>query len=689
MLRIGLALTAAALALPVAAAHGAATVPNGFVDERVLTISAPTALGWFPNNNMLVASKTGEVDVYRPDGTFAVRAVDFRSKVCFNGERGLVGVAVDPLFASNRFLYLFYTAKRTDCSATGAFTPVNRISRVTLDGSQRMVLGSEVVLVDGIVNKGNAHTGGDLAFGKDGFLYATTGDGGCHYITGACANANTASRERHTLLGKLIRITRDGAIPATNPFPNGARCNRGPAASGQTCAEMFALGLRNPFRFAFDPNEAATKFYINDVGATKWEEIDLGKSGADYGWNVREGHCKIDSYTDCPPPPAGMTDPIFDYRHTTGCSSITGGAFVPNGSWPAPYAGKYMFTDFVCGRVYRLDPNTGGGFTPVQFGQFDTGPVNMKFGPTASGEQALYYTLFSQTPEVRRIRWVGAVNRPPTAALTATPTSGAVPLTVRLDASGSSDPDGDPLVYRFDFGDGTPVQQSSTPAVDHIYAADGTYTASVVAVDDEGAASQAAQVTIFAGNAPPAVRITSPADDYRFHVGDTVTLTAEATDSEDGVLPGDALTWEVERVHNETHSHPFLPPTTGNSITLTAPPPEDIVSTRNSYLLARLTATDSEGQSTTITKKVLPKVVNLLIESTPTGVAMTANGINFRTRTTFGSWPGYQVRIITPARINHARSTFCFWNDGVKTRDRTFTTLSRESTLWAVYRGIC
>ena len=131
----------------------------------------------------------------------------------------------------------------------------------------------------------------------------------------------------------------------------------GPA--GSTCQEIFAVGLRNPFRIAFDPNAAATRFFINDVGQNVWEEIDLGAKGADYGWNIREGHCQQTGIeTDCGTPnPVGFTNPYYDYGHSTGCGSITGGAFVPNGVWPAAYTGAYLYGDYVCGAIYALSPS--------------------------------------------------------------------------------------------------------------------------------------------------------------------------------------------------------------------------------------------------------------------------------------------------------------------------------------------
>src|SRR5438105_5325164 len=138
--------------------------------------------------------------------------------------------------------------------------------------------------------------------------------------------------------------------------------------AGTTCQEVFAMGLRNPFRAAFDPNAPGVRFYIDDVGSHTWEEIDEGQAGADYGWPDREGPCVKDSDVDCGPPPPGVTNPIYWYHHEPpNGGAITGGAFVPNGVWPAAYDGAYLFAEYVFGKIEQLVPQPGGGFTAVDF----------------------------------------------------------------------------------------------------------------------------------------------------------------------------------------------------------------------------------------------------------------------------------------------------------------------------------
>jgi glucose/arabinose dehydrogenase len=398
---------ALAASLAVAPAQGA-TVPAGFTDQLVATVPAPTAIAFTPDGRGLIATQSGRLRVLTSGGTLlATPALDLSAKICANSERGLLGVAVDPAFATNGFVYLYYTFNKAgDCGAA----TVNRVARVTL--SPANTAGSEVVLIDNIPSPAGNHNGGDLHFGKDGNLYVSVGDGGCDYAGGGCAGANDAARDRHVLLGKILRITPTGGIPADNPFQGAgtARCNTtGITTAGTWCQETYAWGLRNPYRIAFDPNAAGTRFYINDVGQGAWEEIDLGAAGADYGWNVREGFCVNGSTTNCGPPPTGMTNPLFAYGRSDGCVSITGGAFVPSGVWPAAYQGKYLFADFGCGKIFRLDPNGAGGFTRVDFATGATSIVHLAFGPVAS-TQALYYTTYAAGGQVRRIRSTAALS---------------------------------------------------------------------------------------------------------------------------------------------------------------------------------------------------------------------------------------------------------------------------------------
>jgi glucose/arabinose dehydrogenase len=368
----------------------------------------------------LLTQQTGQLRVYQAGALVPAPALDLGGDICKNSERGLLGVAVDPAFAANHFIYLYYThnpfpgdpgACPTN-QPTNPKIPVNRVSRFTLGDNN--LATAEQILIDNIPSPNGNHNGGDLHFGQDGYLYVSVGDGGADYTgdSGSGGN-NDAARDQFILLGKILRIAPDGSIPEDNPFrdSSSARCNTTGRTTAQQCQETFAWGLRNPFRFAFRPG--TSQFYINDVGQSAWEEIDVGQKGADYGWNCREGRHPNNTGGKCSPTPANMVDPIFEYEHGAhpapspfqNCTAITGGVFVPAGIWPAPYAGAYLFADLGCSKIFRLITDSGSDATAVEFATGAGNPSAMIFGPY-NGTQALYYAA-NGTDQIRRISYTG------------------------------------------------------------------------------------------------------------------------------------------------------------------------------------------------------------------------------------------------------------------------------------------
>ena len=398
---------AAATFLLMAAGAGHAAVPAGFTDLPVTSVEAPTAIAFTPDGRLLITQQSGSLRVFQ-GGLLGTPALTIpAASICTNSERGLLGVAVHPQFASNRFIYLFYTAEEPGGC-------VNRVSRFTLPDSNVVNPASELILIDNMPSPAGNHNAGDLHFGKDGYLYISIGDGGCDWANDSgCAGSNDAARDEHVLTGKILRITDSGDIPPDNPFqgPGTDRCNDGGTSAGTKCQETFAWGLRNPFRIAFDPNAAGTRFFINDVGQGLWEEIDEAQAGADYGWNICEGAHANNSTGPCSSAPPGMVAPIFEYRHgvsvpgttsPTNCNSITGGAFVPNGLWTG-FDGSYLFADFICGWIFKLT-NSGGTWSASDFATNLGGgsAVHLTFGPYG-GDQALYYTTYAGGGQVRVI----------------------------------------------------------------------------------------------------------------------------------------------------------------------------------------------------------------------------------------------------------------------------------------------
>ena len=332
----------------------AATLPSGFAESTFASgLSNPTAMAFAPDGRLFVCQQGGQLRVVKNGALLATPFVSLT--VNSSGERGLLGIAFDPNFATNRFVYVYYTAT----------TPAihNRVSRFTADAVNGDVaaVGSEVTILD-LNNLSGAtnHNGGAIHFGPDGKLYIAVGE-----------NANPAnSQTLGNLLGKILRINSDGSIPADNPFFN--------TASGVNRA-IWALGLRNPYTFSFQSGTG--RMFINDVGQSAWEEINDGIASSNYGWSTCEGACS--------PPNASFRDPLFQYGHgsssTTGCA-ITGGAFYNPTTvmFPGDYINKFFYADFCTGWIRRFDPATSGA---IDFASGINGPVDL----IVSNDGSLYY----------------------------------------------------------------------------------------------------------------------------------------------------------------------------------------------------------------------------------------------------------------------------------------------------------
>jgi glucose/arabinose dehydrogenase len=409
----GLLLTVASFAVAGAGAGAATTprpsaLPPGFTDTVIANFRKPVGFAALPDDRILAVQQVGKIHVIQDGALLPTPALDISAKVCnTNSERGMLGVAIDPNFVTNGYVYVYYTFKKFDpCKRDMVDVPVNRVSRFTMTGNT-IDPASEKILIDEMISYHGNHNAGDLGFGKDGFLYASVGDGGCDW-EGAhgCDKSNGIAQRLNTLQGKVLRIKANGNIPASNPFTGAgtARCNHGAVADGTKCQEIYLYGLRNPFRFAFDPNATKTRLFVNDVGLGTWEEIDKAVKGANYGWPAREGPCATGSVVDCGRVP-GFTNPIFAYTHTPGnCDAVTGAAFVPAGTWGGAYDGTYFYDDFVCGKIFILQSDGSGGWTSSTFatGFSSGGPVDILFGPH-NGTTSLYYSSLANGGEVHVI----------------------------------------------------------------------------------------------------------------------------------------------------------------------------------------------------------------------------------------------------------------------------------------------
>ncbi len=377
-------ITAVAVDHPVEAADP----PSGFSDVAIANVNSGTTVEWLPNTRIIVLEQeTGRVRIAEPGGPLST-ALDIAS-VCGDGERGMLGFTHDPAFLGNGWVYLYYTHR-------GANGCVNRVSRFTMIGAT-IDPATELVLLDNIASTGTNHNGGDLDFGSDGYLYVGIGDAGRDPRGDSGASgSNDAAQDLSLLNGKIARITSLGAPAPGNPFTGAgtAPCRTsGTAARLSTrCQEIYSWGLRNPYRFAFDRNDGADTFFINDVGQGTFEEVNVGQIG-NFGWPSREGPCPQGQTSGCADPRPGEIDPITHYGRNRG-TYITAGAFVPDGLWPSEYDGAYLFGDGGSGNIWmRSAAGTVDYDAPFATGAY--GLTDMTFGFDADGTMVLYYVQVS------------------------------------------------------------------------------------------------------------------------------------------------------------------------------------------------------------------------------------------------------------------------------------------------------
>lgn len=640
-----------------------ATLPDGFT-ETVITngISNPTAMEIAPDGRIFVAEQGGALRVIE-QGSLLPQAF-FDLNVNSSGERGLLGVAFDPNFATNQFIYVYYTT---------AASPVhNRVSRFTANGNV-VAPNSELVLLDlNNLSSATNHNGGAIHFGLDGKLYVGVGD-----------NANGAnSQTLNNRFGKMLRINTDPAhlIPNDNPFVN--------QASGLNDA-IWAVGLRNPFTFAVQPGTG--RIFINDVGQNTWEEINDGIAGSNYGWPNSEG------FRDDSDPPTSIgryREPLVAYDHNigpTGGCAIAGGAFYDPAvnQFPADYTGDYFFADLCSAWIRKYDPQRD------QVSDFASdlpdAPVDLKVD--AAGN--LYYLTRgsgSNTGQVTRVQFPAAQNAP---TITQHPTNQQVaacqPATFSVMATGAA-----PLGYQWQRDDeDIPGSTESALTLKNLTPGDsGAMFRAVVTNSFGTATSDEATLTFRDGQAPTAT-ITSPPDGTKYNAGDTINFSGGGTDPDDGSLPPGSLTWEVN-FHHEDHTHPFIQPYSGVSSDSFVIPTVGETSADVFYRI-HLTASDSDGCTHSTFRDVTPNTSMITLTTNPPGLQVLLDSQPTTDGTWFSGVVGMQrmigvvepqfFGIASPLAFSAQWLNFRSWSDGGASAHQIITPAS-DATFTAEFQSV-
>ena len=681
------------LILPLPTGVRAAKLPAGFQESIVFKgLTSPTNLRFSPDGRVFVAEKSGIIKVFDnlTDTTPTVFA-DLRTNTHNYWDRGMFGMVLDPNFPSNPYVYVLYTHDapiggtapywgKVDSTFDDCPTPPGpttygclasgRLSR--LEAAGNVMTGSEKVLIEDWCQQFPNHSVGDLAFGADGALYVSAGDGGgynrdygqfgnlnagvprnpCGDPPGGVGGSMTApTAEGGALRSQSLRrpdgepVTLDGAVLRVDPA-TGLGLPDNPLASHPdiNARRIIAYGLRNPFRITLRPD--TNEIWVGDVGWGSWEEINRITNPTDsvvenFGWPCYEGNARQSAYDS-----ANLTicENLYDegasaiklpyhlYHHDkkvvttdncpTGSSSTAGVTFQfsSGGSYPSAYNGALFFADYSRDCIWVMFEGGNGNLSLSNIQPFveaAANPVDLEMGLDGN----LYYVDFDGGT-IRRIEYFNQ-NQPPIAVASANPMNGVTPLTVNFDGIASSVANtGDVITYAWDLdGDGG-FDDSTLKQPTFVYSNPGTYTARLQVTDNHGSSDTSEPLTITVGNTPPTAAIHTPIPGITWKVGDVLNFSGSATDAQDGTLPPSALTWTFIMHHcpSNCHTHPIQTFSGIPSGSFTTPDHE-----YPSYLELQLTATDSGGLMHTTSIQLNPQSVTLTFQTIPTGLQISFN----------------------------------------------------------------
>lgn len=603
------------------------SIKDGFTAELVTNnVINPTAIDIASDGRIFISEKSGKIKII--ENGILLPNLFLNLAVDEYGERGLSGFILDKEFDKNGHIYVYYNVVGKNH---------NRLSRFTANGNT-VIPNSEEILLDFELLGGTTHNGGAMRWALDTTLIISIGDG---------LRASSV-QNMDSFFGKVLRLNRDGSIPIDNPFYN---------SHNGKARYIYALGLRNPFTFDIHP--ITGKILANDVGDTRFEEINEITPGSNYGWPNIEG--MRTNQTE----PINYKDPLFAYEHKNGNCAIVGAAFyAPEISkFPTEWKDKYIFGDFCTGNIFRLNPATGIVEDTLIYGGHSISNLYV------SKDGYLYYLVFGdQSSEIWRVEYAGSgapfiIQQPKTEMAVV-----GENITLNVEAVGKTE-----ISYQW-FKNNSPIQNeiSNSLILNSVVLADSGSTIFCVAMNSFDLDTSNIIVLKITQNQRPQINFVSPLIGSKFNYGDSLRFEGNAIDPEDGALANNHLEWKID-FHHDEHTHPGLNATTGISKGAMFLPRLGETST-NVWYRVYLKATDSKGLSNSAYIDVYPNIGQMEVKSYPIGLPIGLDGNFINTNYDFDIVLGNERVLTAKPLTNRNDSLFKFknWSDGSTENNLTF-----------------
>lgn len=580
------------------------------------------------DGRIFIAERAGIVKVFQNNVVSTV----FTVTTVTDNEQGLLGLTLHPDFATNGYIYVFY-------SINDGTVIRHRIERIKIDNANQVVNRQEILLLEPI--GGGFHNGGDLKF-FNGYLYVTVGD----------SQQNTNSQDLDTYKGKILRLTEDGQPAPGNPYYGSGSVQR---------QSIWVYGFRNPWRLV--PNTTANKLFVLDVG-TSWEEINeiSNPTIRNYGWGHPQGGDGKQTETNL------FTNPIFTYATGSIGNALTNGVlYNPAISRYPNLQGKFIIKDYVRTEIRSFDPNIAD---PVSTTFFDA-PQQYALGMMLGNDGYIYYCAYGNNGSLIKLDYIETaaptiVNHPVSQTIMETK-----PVTFTVSASGTG------LTYQWQFNNvninGATAASYTIPNVTTANA--GAYK--VIVTNTAGnVTSNPAALTVTPFSNSPTVTIVSPLPTLKWNADDIVHFEATATDIEDGTLPASAFSWSIDLFHEDVpgagHSHPGASPQGVKSGNFTASNQGE--KTPNVWYRFTVKVTDSNGLTATTFVDIKPNLVDVTAASSPVPLNLEFNQKPVSAPSTKQVVANAALQTLnapTPQYVGNIRYDFDHWSQG-GTANQTF-----------------